>query len=64
MPHQKYRYTVIPINFDYNIFKQENTIVLQQQLVFIQYTGTTKPVVVNVNADSLRNKIESDFITC
>ena len=64
LPHQKYRYTVIPINFDYNIFKQENTIVLQQQLVFIQYTGTTKPVVVNVNADSLRNKIESDFITC
>jgi hypothetical protein len=59
LPHQKYRYTVIPINFDYNVFEQENNIVLQPQLLFIQYTGTTKPVVVNVNAGALYHKIES-----
>lgn len=45
LPHQKLRYTVIPIDFDYNFFLQENVIIAHQQLLIIEYTGTRKPTV-------------------
>ena len=45
LPHQKLRYTVIPIGFDYNCFLQENTIINHPQLLVIEYTGTSKPTV-------------------
>lgn len=45
LPHQKFRYTLIQIDFDYNIFLNENTIVEHPQLLIIEYTGTSKPTV-------------------
>jgi radical SAM superfamily enzyme YgiQ (UPF0313 family) len=43
LPHQKFRYTVIPIEFDYSIFCKENIIVKSPQLLIIEYTGVRKP---------------------
>ncbi len=45
LPHQKLRYTVISIDFDYDNFLQHNTIILIPQLLVIEYTGTTKAIV-------------------
>lgn len=45
LPHQKFRYTLIQIDFDYNIFLNKNTIVEHPQLLIIEYTGTSKPTV-------------------
>jgi hypothetical protein len=45
LPHQKLRYTIISIDFDYNFFLQENAILAHQQLLVIEYTGTSKPTV-------------------
>ena len=47
LPHQKMRYTVLPISFNYQTFTITNTIVHEPQLLIIQYTGTSKPTVVD-----------------
>ena len=46
LSHHKFRYTVIPINFDYAVFEKENRIVNERQVLIIEYTGTSKPRVV------------------
>lgn len=46
MPHQKFRYTVIPINFNFQIFKQDQVIFKQPELLVIQYDGTNKPIII------------------
>jgi hypothetical protein len=47
LSHHKFRYTVITIDFDYNLFLQEHTITPTQQLLIIEYTGTGKPKVIH-----------------
>lgn len=47
LPHQKLRYIVIPINFDYSLFLQENTIIEKREILIIEYTGTGKPKIIN-----------------
>ena len=44
--HHKYRFIALPIEFDFNIFTEENTIKKSISNVIIQYNGTTKALVV------------------
>lgn len=53
LPHQKLRYVVISIDFNYPYFISNNIIETQPQLLVIEYTGTTKPAVKAV-VDSLK----------
>ncbi len=53
LPHQKLRYVVIAIDFDYQEFILKNVVEIQSQLLVIEYTGTTKPAVKAV-VDSLK----------
>ena len=46
LPHQKLRYIVIPIHFDYAMFISHSIVLHSQQLLIVEYTGTTKPRVV------------------
>jgi anaerobic magnesium-protoporphyrin IX monomethyl ester cyclase len=44
--HQKYRYMIFPIAFDFNKFDQENIIEPSSENLIIQFNGTTKAEVV------------------
>ena len=44
--HHKYRYVILPLDFNYTVFLAENKIKPESHNVFIQYTGTTKAEVV------------------
>ncbi|MEQ1797962.1 MAG: radical SAM protein [Lacibacter sp.] len=46
LPHHKFRYTVIRIDFNYAVFEKENRIVNERQVLIIEYTGISKPRVV------------------
>ena len=45
--HNKYRYTVIEIDFDYQEFINDNMLILTKQMLVIEYTGTEKPRVLD-----------------
>jgi coproporphyrinogen III oxidase-like Fe-S oxidoreductase len=47
LSHQKYRYTVIPINFNYQLFQQDHIIFQQPTVLVIQYDGKNKPILIN-----------------
>jgi anaerobic magnesium-protoporphyrin IX monomethyl ester cyclase len=44
--HHKYRFVVLPIDFDYAFFKASHEIKRQKQNLVIQYNGTEKPLIV------------------
>jgi len=44
--HHKYRYVVLPLDFDFKAFSQSQTIVNEAKNVIIQYNGTEKAIVV------------------
>jgi hypothetical protein len=44
--HHKYRYVILPLNFNYTVFSSENKIMQEDHNLIIQYTGTTKAEVV------------------
>jgi hypothetical protein len=44
--HHKYRYVILPLDFNYTVFAAENKIKQESHNVFIQYTGTSKAEVV------------------
>ncbi|MES2567275.1 MAG: DUF4080 domain-containing protein [Bacteroidota bacterium] len=44
--HHKYRYVVLPLNFDFKLFADEQTIKNENKHLIIQYNGTTKAEVV------------------
>jgi radical SAM superfamily enzyme YgiQ (UPF0313 family) len=44
--HHKYRYVVLPLNFDFKLFSNEQKIVNENKHLIIQYNGTTKAEVV------------------
>jgi len=46
--YNKYRYVVLPLNFDYNIFSNHNKIESGLNNLVIQYNGISKAEVVNV----------------
>lgn len=45
--HHKYRYVVLPLNFDFKLFSNEQTIVKENKHLIIQYNGTTKAEVIH-----------------
>ena len=45
--HHKYRYVVLPLNFDFKLFSNEQKIVNENKHLIIQYNGTTKAEVIN-----------------
>jgi anaerobic magnesium-protoporphyrin IX monomethyl ester cyclase len=44
--HHKYRYVILPLNFDYKTFSNENKIKAENHTLVIQYNGTSKAEVV------------------
>ena len=44
--HHKYRYVVLPLDFDFKLFSSEQKIVNENNHLIIQYNGTTKAEVV------------------
>lgn len=44
--HHKYRYVVLPLDFDFKLFATEQTIKTENKHLIIQYNGTTKAEVV------------------
>lgn len=47
--HHKYRYVVLPLDFNFKTFATEQTIVNENKHLIIQYNGTTKAEVINVS---------------
>lgn len=45
-PHQKFKYVVLKIDFNYTVFIKENKVQQQPQLLIIEYSGTAKPTIV------------------
>lgn len=46
LPHQKLRYVIIPINFDYFELVNQANIKESSEYLIVEYTGTSKPTVV------------------
>ena len=46
LDHHKFRFIILPISFNFDVFVKENVIKVESQHVIIQYTGTEKPIVV------------------
>lgn len=44
--HHKYRYVILPLNFNYNTFSSENKIKAENHNLVIQYNGTSKAEIV------------------
>lgn len=44
--HHKYRYVVLPLDFDFKVFSTEQTVINENKHLIIQYNGTTKAEVV------------------
>jgi hypothetical protein len=44
--HHKYRYVILPLEFNYTVFSNENKIKTESHNLFIQYNGTSKAEVV------------------
>lgn len=44
--HHKYRYIILPLSFDFNIFTRENIVEKTDYQLIIQYSGTEKPVII------------------
>jgi anaerobic magnesium-protoporphyrin IX monomethyl ester cyclase len=42
--HNKYRFVVLPISFDFSIFEKDNHIVSKESHFIIQYDGREKPI--------------------
>ena len=47
--HHKYRFVVLPINFDYDVFVNTKTIEKGNHQLIIQYNGTTKAQVISTD---------------
>jgi hypothetical protein len=45
--HHKYRYVVLPLDFDFKVFSNEQTIVNENKHLIIQYNGTSKAEIIN-----------------
>lgn len=41
--HHKFRHIMMPINFDYDVLKNENKLILKDSILIIEYNGVEKP---------------------
>ncbi len=46
--HHKYRFVILSVDFNYNLWLADGIISLQKQDLIIQYTGTTQPQIVEI----------------
>ena len=46
LSHNKYRYIVIPIDFNLNTFQIKNRIEVNHEILIIEYSGTNHPRVI------------------
>lgn len=53
LPHNKLRYIVIPIDFSYEVFNNENSILPKNEQLIIEYTGISKARVIHTTQNSL-----------
>jgi anaerobic magnesium-protoporphyrin IX monomethyl ester cyclase len=44
--HQKYRFIVLPLHFNFEVFEQSQVVDNQLSMLIIQYAGTSKPVLI------------------
>lgn len=44
--HHKYRFVILPLTFNYEIFEQENRIVDENYMLIIQYNGIEKAKII------------------
>ncbi len=44
--HHKYRYIVLPLQFDFNVFEKENKVENNDSKIIIQYDGVNKAEVI------------------
>jgi hypothetical protein len=52
--HHKFRFIIIQINFDFEIWQQSETIVEGNHHLIFQYNGTTKPDVIFEKPEMVR----------
>jgi len=45
--HHKYRFVILPIDFDFKQFSENLSIIKEKQPLIIQYNGTTKAEVIH-----------------
>ena|SRR6218665_622435 len=50
LDHQKYRYIVLPLNFDFKLFEKQQTIERNNSNLIIRYNGTEKAEIIYVAA--------------
>ena len=51
LPHQQYRFAIIPVDFDYQHFVATYQILPATENVIVQYTGVNKPTVYRMNVE-------------
>lgn len=47
--HHKFRYVILPLQFDFNLFEKENKVQSNDSKIIIQYDGVNKAEVINFN---------------
>jgi hypothetical protein len=52
--HHKFRFIIIPINFDFETWQQSEKIVAGKHHLIFQYNGTTKPDVIFEHSEVVR----------
>ena len=50
LPHNKFRFTVTPISFDFGLWERENTIAASSSVLVIAFDGQTKSKVLDLSA--------------
>jgi hypothetical protein len=54
LPHNKFRYVVIQISFDYQEFMANKIILPASEILIIEYSGTSKPRIILTTSDIVR----------
>ncbi|MGB3948892.1 MAG: hypothetical protein WBM13_12975, partial [Bacteroidia bacterium] len=44
--HHKYRYVILPLSFDFNVFEKEGVILNKNTTLIVQYDGVNKAQIV------------------
>jgi anaerobic magnesium-protoporphyrin IX monomethyl ester cyclase len=54
LPHNRFRYVVIQISFDYQEFIENNLILSSSEILIIEYSGQSKPSIISTFSGILR----------
>ncbi|MFY9308069.1 MAG: DUF4080 domain-containing protein [Bacteroidia bacterium] len=53
--HHRYRYVILPLQFDYNVFEKENKVLNNDSNIIIQYDGVNKAEVIETALFAAQN---------